>query len=104
LPKARLWKRAAIAMCEELLDALKAAFFDPTLGPPDTYAMRDTTSRLDHLQRIDGAELVEEYCWWAENHPQLITGMVLSAQTKELAETRALQVYIGTNLAEASAA
>jgi hypothetical protein len=38
------------------------------------------------------------------NHPQLTTGMVLSAQTKELAEMRALQVYIGMHMAEASAA
>jgi hypothetical protein len=66
--------------------------------------MRDTTRRLEHLQRIDVAELVEEYCWQAENHPQLTTGMVLSAQTKELAEMRALQVYIGVHMAEASAA
>jgi hypothetical protein len=104
LPRARDWRRAAIDLCEETLDHLRAAFFDPTLGTPDTYGMRDVTRQLTRLQQMDGAALVDEYVEWCNHSPELTAAMVATAQARELAEMRALREYIAMYMVEASAA
>jgi hypothetical protein len=102
LPKARYWRRATIAIGEELLCVLKAAFFDGQVDQIDFDGIRDTERLLAALRRIDGAELVAEFHSWMQTCPQLTTCMMLSAQTRETAERSAIEVYMGMNLVEAS--
>jgi hypothetical protein len=96
LPKARYWRRAAVLMTEELLAQLKSSFFDPTAdNPPESSAeLKNLTRMLERFKRIDGAELVEEYRGWMADFPEMTSGMVYAAQTREIAERRALWLYL----------
>ena len=94
LPEARLWRRAAIEMSEQLLDVMKAAFFGGPSDQIDFDGIRNTTKLLSRLRRIDGPELVTEFRSWMESHPGLTAGMVRAERAREQAEWRALSTYL----------
>jgi hypothetical protein len=94
LPEATLWRRAMVKLVEELLDSLKAALFDPTLPWPEVGEIYRTEKLLSRLQNIKGAELVEEYAWWATRYPGTTAGLVQTARAREKAEHRALLAYL----------
>lgn len=89
LPKARLWRRAAITLTENLLDALKTDLIHPQEGE-----IYQTEGDLFRLRRVDGAELVAEYHWWRKHHPSSTEAMVEAAQAWELAGRRALEIHV----------
>ena len=94
LPRARSWRRAAIMLCEHVLDSLKAGFVDPQAEPVRSTELRQWTRQLEQFKRIDGGELVDEFRWWMEHDRKLTAGMVHAAQTREAAERRALLAYL----------
>ncbi|HLK64726.1 MAG TPA: hypothetical protein VKU19_14875 [Bryobacteraceae bacterium] len=100
LPSARYWKRAAIAMGEDLQDLLKAGLFDPTASPrPEIGEIAGLERMLSRLRGLDGDALVQEYLSWRSDYPGLVAGMVRSAQSRERAERNALRTFI-TGLSE----
>jgi len=101
LPRARHWRRAAILLAEELLDSLKAHFFDPDArATVEASDLRRVTRLLAELNRVDGVELVEEFRWWYREHPVLTKGLIYAAEIRAEAERRAICRY----LADAAAA
>jgi hypothetical protein len=96
LPNARLWRRAALALGDEVLDQLKAPLIDPTLPRPPIGAIAQWTARVEAWRRLDDAGLVAEYCWWLEHQPRLARGMVHAATLRDMAERRAVLTYLTT--------
>ena len=94
LPTARLWLRSALALGEEVLDRLKAPLTDPTLPWPDVGEIARLTAQLEAWRRLNDAELVAEYLWWAQHQPRLTGGLVYAARLREMAEERALRAYL----------
>lgn len=88
------WKRAAIDMTEETLVTLKTALFDPTLPAPEPGEIFNIETMLSWLRRLDGADLVSEFCEWRDTYPGLTVGMVAAVQEREQAEQRALEAYL----------
>lgn len=97
LPAARLWRRAAIEMSEQLLDLMKRVFFTGPADQIDFAGIRDTTNLLSRLLRIDGAELVAEFQSWMKSHPGLTGAMVQSSRTREAAERSAPVSYLAAS-------
>lgn len=97
LPAARLWRRAAIEMSEQLLDVMKVAFFGGPSDRIDFDGIRNTTNLLTRLRRIDGPELVTEFQSWMKSHPGLTSAMVQSSRTREAAERSALVSYLAAS-------
>jgi hypothetical protein len=96
LPQARHWRRTAVALGEELLGALKIAFFDPSNTLRVTSSdLRDITRTLERLRRLNGAELVAEFHWWVQHEPQSTAAMVRWARIRAEAERRAILRYLG---------
>lgn len=86
LPRARLWQQAAVQLAEELLYELKRGLTDRTAPlRPEIGELRDVTSLLDHLRRIDGQELVTEYSTWRVDYPGWTSAMVRAAASRERA-------------------
>ena len=105
LPAAQLWRRAALALGEEILDRLKAGLFDPAAAMrPESGEVAEWTARLARWRRLDGAALVAEYADWRRDHPDLTAGMVWAARTRDAAERRALEVYVRMTMQEGYAA
>jgi hypothetical protein len=95
LPDARYWRRAAVALTEELLGVLKSQFFDPTAEDrPSSFELQDLTAMLASLERMGDAALVVEYRAWLEREPQLTAHIVHEARLRERAEVRALLRYL----------
>ncbi len=94
LPKARLWRRAALALGEQALDQLKAALVDRTLPRPEPGQIAYWTTQLTTWHQLEGAALVAEYMWWAQHEPGLTAGMIYAAKLRETAERRALNAYL----------
>jgi hypothetical protein len=94
LPKARLWRRAAVALAEQVLAGLKAALADPTLTRPGVGEIAHWTTQLAGWRRLDGTALVAEFLWWAEHEPHLTRGMLYASELRETAERRALCFYL----------
>jgi hypothetical protein len=95
LPRARYWRRAAVALGEEVLDRLKDGLFDPVAANrPDIGELQEWTARLELWQRIDGAALVAEYRDWVEQDPRTTAGLVITARLLETAERRAIGKYL----------
>jgi len=104
LPVARLWRRAAIVLSEDLLEFLKAALFDPApRAQIDASEIRDIAQFRRRLRHLDGPELVGEYAEWMGRFPQLTAGIVHAARLRETAERRALQAYPALIASEAPA-
>jgi hypothetical protein len=100
LPKARHWRRAAVALTEELLCVLKSQFFDPTAEErPSSSELQHLTAMLASLKRMGDAALVPEYRTWLEREPQLTADMVHAARLRERAEVRALLRYLAREAA-----
>jgi hypothetical protein len=79
---------------EEVLDRLKAPLTDPTLPWPDVGEIARWTAQLEAWRRLNDAELVAEYLWWAQHQPLLTCGLVYAARLRETADHRALQTYL----------
>jgi hypothetical protein len=94
LPKARLWRRAAVALSEQVLEGLKAALTDPKLPRPEIGEIAYWTTQLTSWRRLDGAALVAEYLWWAEHQPRLTGGMIFDSTMRETTERRALCAFL----------
>jgi hypothetical protein len=92
---ARLWRRTAAEMAEDLLATLKAGLFDPPpeRSHPKVGEVAEWTRRLTRWRAIDAAELVNEYREWRECRPQLTSAMVRSAALQQTADRRALDRY-----------
>jgi hypothetical protein len=98
LPRARYWRRAAIVLCEYLLDTLKDQL--TRSSEIQTSDLCDITEMRARLQHLEGAELVAEYRWWLQHQAALVIGMVGAAENLEGAERRAVQNYIRMTEAE----
>jgi hypothetical protein len=96
LPKARLWQRTAVALGDQVLDTLKAALADSKLPRPEIGEIAFWTSQITSWRRMAGAELVDEYLWWAGHQPRLTAGMIYAANLREMAEHQALRRYLRT--------
>jgi hypothetical protein len=94
LPTARLWRRAAISLTEDLLAVLKAALFDRSLPQPEIGEIGRLEALLGSLGRADGATLVEEYRWWVTHCPGMTAAMVRSVKAGERAERQAVLAYL----------
>jgi hypothetical protein len=94
LPNARLWKRAALGLGEQVLDQLKAARIDRTPPRPDPGEIAYWTTQLATWRQLEGAALVAEYLWWARHHPGFTAGMIHVTNLLETAEQRALGSYL----------
>jgi hypothetical protein len=94
VPKARDWRRGAIALAEELLTCLKNALIDPHLPRPAMGEIGNVERLLAHLRRTDGAALVAEYNAWAVSNPVLTDALVWAARMRAQAERRALTAYL----------
>jgi hypothetical protein len=94
LPKARLWRRAAVVVGEQVLDGLKAALAAPTLPRSDIGEIADWTAQIAVWRRLDGAAVVAEYLWWVQHEPHLANGMIYAATLRGMAERRALCAYL----------
>ncbi len=91
LPAALLWRRAAIALGEEILDRLKLGLFDPAAPMrPGIGEVAHWTARIARWQRLDGTALVTEFRERKRRHPRLTAGLVRAAVNLEEAEIRAL--------------
>ena len=103
LPAARLWRRAAVAMGEEVLDALKVGLVDPNapIMQAEIGELERWTRQVAMWRRMDGGELVQEYAWWRQHHPRLTEGMVRAARNLGTAELRALRRYLAMTEAAA---
>jgi hypothetical protein len=96
LPKARLWRRAALALGEQVLNGLKAALVDPKLPRPPIDEIARWTAQLTTWRHLDDAGLVAEYLWWAQHQRHLTGGLIYAAMLLETAERRALRTYLTT--------
>jgi hypothetical protein len=94
LPKARLWRRATLALADEILDELKSALADPTLPRPPIDEIAWWTAQLATWRRLDDSGLVEEYLWWAQHQPRLTAGLIYAATLRDTTERRALLRYL----------
>lgn len=107
LPPAQQWRRAAVDMAEEVLNELKAEFFDPTAEADTTVSsqdLQDVTRVLGRLQSAGEVSLVDEYRWWLTRYPCMTNAMVRVAKAREQAARRALLQYLRMTDAPRSAA
>jgi hypothetical protein len=96
LPRARLWRRAAVLLAGELLDALCDGLNDHTAAMrPEIGEVHMVTELLRHLRRIDGPELAEEYSWWCAHYPGWTAALIRAAGTRERAERAAVLAFLG---------
>jgi hypothetical protein len=94
LPIAQRWRRAALLLCDETLDALKTSAFDPTAKNSDPAKIQEMEAFATALNAKSETELVQEYRWWRDNHPSMTAAMVLSAQKRDAIERRALDQFV----------
>jgi hypothetical protein len=95
LPAARLWRRTALVLGDDLLTLLKASIFDATAKVhPEVGEIAGWESRLARWRRIDGGELVHEYRGWRERDPQTTGAMVQAAAKRQQVERRALMSWL----------
>jgi hypothetical protein len=85
---ARLWRRAAIALTEELLAVAKSGLFQRAVDEDavDADVLPVLTRQLDRLSALDGGDLVGEFNRWLRLDPDLTTAMtrVVHAQDRSL--------------------
>lgn len=101
LPTAQLWRRAAVLLGEHTLKELKEALWDPGLPRLGIAEIGWWTRQVTFWRQIEGAELSEEYRWWARHHRRLTAAMVRVLRNLEKAELRALSLYIGITATKA---
>jgi hypothetical protein len=103
-PEARLWRRAAVSIAEDLLHALKTRLFDPSeeIEPAAIGEIRNLESLLARLRQMEGATLVREYHAHREQTPDLVRGMVGTMRRRDSAERRALLAYLRATEANAA--
>ncbi len=94
LPIARYWRRAAMALSDELLISLKSGLFDATSPRPRVGELQRLTQFHSWLTRLEGAPLVAEYRSWVDQYPGITAGLVCAAQNLEAVERRALEAYL----------
>lgn len=93
LPSARLWKRAALELCDEVLDDCKERFF---LGFRDVegqeiYAL---TRFSESLRTIDGTALIDEWTSWKRDKPDLTSALVRLGKALETADKHAILEFL----------
>lgn len=91
---ATLWRRAALALGDAILDGLKVALCDLSLPRPGVGEIAFWTDQLATWDQLDGAALVAEYLWWLKYDPRLTSGMVQAAEHRQTAERRAVEAYL----------
>jgi len=103
LVDAWLWRRAAIAYSEDLMDSLKAALSDPEFAHSFTDPRFDDLGkitrwwrRIEAWRRMENGELVAQYPLCKKHHAQLTAALVRAAHNLEVAELRALRKYLAT--------
>jgi hypothetical protein len=94
LPDAQYWRRATVSLVEEMLGRLKAALFDSTLPWPAIGEIYAAERLLARLLRIDGAELVTEYCGWSRDQPHTTAYLVGWAKDLEHIERAAVLEFL----------
>jgi hypothetical protein len=95
LPDARYWRRALVVMIEDDLFLLKAALFDASEGPANTYLIAAYERILARLRHAGDTVLVFEYRAWRAELPRECAALVRWARERERAEVRALLAYLG---------
>jgi hypothetical protein len=104
LPTARLWRRAAAKLVEELLDWLKSGLFDATTGPrPEAFEIQRVHGLLESLRGAEGAALVGEFRWWLKHYPGWTSALLKVAERRQRAERRALVAFLRSGDAGAAA-
>jgi len=96
LPKARLWHRTALALCEQDLTLLKSRLFDPTQQNFDSSDIAEEEGIFSRLRRLDDGGLVHEYRAWVKHYPRLTAAMLWAAEKRACAERRALERFIAS--------
>jgi CHC2 zinc finger len=93
LPNARLWKRAALELCDEVLDDCKERFFRgfKDVEAQEIYAL---TRFSEHLRKVDGRALAEEWISWKRNKPELTSALVRVGRALETADQRAVRAFL----------
>jgi DNA primase len=93
MPNARLWKRAAVELCDEVLDDCKERFFRgfKDVEAQEIYAL---TRFSEHLRKMDGPALVEEWISWKRNKPELTSALVRVGRALETADQRAVRAFL----------
>ena len=95
LPAAELWRRAAVALGEEVLARLKTGLFDPAAPMrPEIGEVAYWTARIARWRRISGIELVSEYRECVERHPKMTRGLIHAAKMRAMAERHAIKRYL----------
>ena len=94
LPAARYWRRAAVALGEEVLDRLKAA--------GAVAELQDWTARIARWKGIEGGELVADYRWRREHERGMVAALVRAAMVNQKARQRAILAYVETIPKEAA--
>jgi hypothetical protein len=94
LPNALLWRRAALALGEWVLERLKDTLWDQKLPQPPIGEIARWTFLVAAWRRLDDVALVTEYLYWAQHEPQWTAGLVHAARIREEAVRRAVQKYL----------
>lgn len=104
LPPARLWRRWAVLLGDQILTDLKAAITNPTADRPRVGEIADWERRLARWGRLDGAELVAEYNSERAANEAMVAALVSAAKIQQAAEWRALQRFLNMADPETAAA
>lgn len=94
LPAARLWRRAALQMGEEVLALLKASVFDPSIPPARINEVFEWERQLSFWRRIDSGELVNAYLDFAARDRKLAAAIVATTWARDESEQAALARYL----------
>ncbi len=95
LPDARLWRRAALLLAEELIDEFKGGLaLAETARMPEIGELHTLWLYQRLLVGLQGANLVAEYDKWLRSDNHLTRGMVEAARRLESAEIRALRRWL----------
>lgn len=93
LCQARLFRRTALSVCEELLTELKATLFS-TVNSESLTDLPAIEQLAAALRRANDDEVVAEYRWWLANHATITSAMVAAGRDREEAERRALRRFV----------
>jgi len=89
--EAKLWRTAALDLCDEAMDRLKSAL---PLKPPQNGEIKVLTDFERSLKRASDATLVTLYRQWRETCPGTTDAMIASARRIEIADGIALGRFL----------
>jgi hypothetical protein len=101
LAEARLFRRGAVNLSEEVLESTKSSCFEPQSsfdeqGYRDFRDIRNLTGFLRELKAMGTSEvqIVQELDWWRAHAPELTQALVRAGRVQERRESRALRAFL----------